>query len=462
MFAVSTIIKPNGNPEKILFDTQTTLPLLYPLLYAIDRLSIRSTSTQESALQAVKYFYDFWLQKYGVTFCYSFYHSGHNPAIAMDEIDNFFQYLINERFYEPNVIALGDTSKSNVYTHAQRVHAVNRFIKYLINEYVTGYYRDGEPEEIQRHAKRLRDALKFKVEGFKSLSKNRKTGQGDTHQGFKSLSEEMLLSVYKILIPTSQKKHNPLNPFTSAPLQFRNYLIFRILINYGLRVGELMLLELGSIKPNIEGTKYSIIVTTLDDDVEDPRGRSPSIKTAHSHRVLELDHQDYKFLQLYIDKLRPKVKHNFIFTSLRSPYPPLSYQAIYEIFQTIDRVMTKQFPHFKNPARFDSIEKLTPNVTRHTWAYLTLERLYTKRYKKTVNSASLAQIDFSIKGIMEDAKSALRVLGGWSPSSRMPDRYAKRFIHENVNKARHELIIRDQEINSFDQDLEGLFDGIKN
>lgn len=39
-----------------LVDTTTNLPLLFPLLFLIDRLSLRSESTQSSTLQALKFF----------------------------------------------------------------------------------------------------------------------------------------------------------------------------------------------------------------------------------------------------------------------------------------------------------------------------------------------------------------------------------------------------------------------
>lgn len=45
-------------------DNSTNLPILFPLLFLIDRLSSRSESTQSSTLQALKFFYEYWYQKY--------------------------------------------------------------------------------------------------------------------------------------------------------------------------------------------------------------------------------------------------------------------------------------------------------------------------------------------------------------------------------------------------------------
>ncbi|MHC0639322.1 hypothetical protein [Klebsiella pneumoniae] len=76
-------------------DTHTCLPLLYPLQYLVDHLALRTAATQSASLQAIKFFYEFWYQKHGVTFCFSFYSSNHNPLIAIDELTAFFHYLEN-------------------------------------------------------------------------------------------------------------------------------------------------------------------------------------------------------------------------------------------------------------------------------------------------------------------------------------------------------------------------------
>ena len=61
MFELFRIAVGNDNNVLILFDEQTKMPLFYPLMYSIDRLNLRSVSTQESTLRAIKFFYNFWL-----------------------------------------------------------------------------------------------------------------------------------------------------------------------------------------------------------------------------------------------------------------------------------------------------------------------------------------------------------------------------------------------------------------
>ena len=440
MFMLSFILMPDGSRTKMLFDVETTLPLFYPLRYSIDHLNNRSASSQEASLQAIKYFYEYWLVKYGKTFCYSFFDSNHSPSIAINELDSFFQYLVDGYSYTPKLIKFNPIPSTSIYTHAERVRAVARFIKYLIGKYVNAHYYDDEPKEIIRYSDRLLRSLKIKTEGYSSLLIRRKIDASNVYQGYKSLTIEMVAAIYKIITPSSYKRKNELNPFSTNSVQLRNYLIVRILLNYGLRVGELMLLELESIKTNMRGDKYSLIITNTSDGNHDPRARLPSLKTDNAHRVIDIEQSDYEFLQLYIDKIRPKVKHRFIFATLKKPFSPLSYNAIYCLFNKIDEIFTKNHPTFKNPKYSDSIDNLTPHVARHTWAYITLEKIYQKKYEEILKLSSRSGIDFSNNGIMEDSKSELRELAGWSYGSHMPTHYAKRFMRDRANESNIERI----------------------
>ena len=118
-------------------DLETSLPLLYPLRYHIDHLAFRSLSTQSASLQSVKFFYEFWRQKYGVSFCYSFYSSDHNPDIAVGEMPAFWMYLENGHNVQSNVLSLTRVTKANSLTHTVRVRAVIHFISFLINTYIS-------------------------------------------------------------------------------------------------------------------------------------------------------------------------------------------------------------------------------------------------------------------------------------------------------------------------------------
>lgn len=355
MYSLKQLVISGRKRRWILMDLETSLPLLYPLRYHIDHLAFRSLSTQSASLQSVKFFYEFWRQKYGVSFCYSFYSSDHNPDIAVGEMPAFWMYLENGHNVQSNVLSLTRVTKANSLTHTVRVRAVIHFISFLINTYISPAYRDDSPKALSLLASRLHTRLQLCRENYRTLTSNKFSQHSHSSQGFQSLSGAMVLSLYGIITPSSAQKHNPLNPFPSGHLQFRNFLIIRLLLNYGLRTGELLLLECSSIKPNLKGDKFSLIVTTVDEAYE-PRKNAPSLKNAWANRVLELDKQDYIFLSIYIAKLRPKTdKHDFIFTSSQQSAKPLSYTSVHSIFSKIDQVFTNQYPEYKSPLYSDSL-----------------------------------------------------------------------------------------------------------
>lgn len=337
MYSLSQIVSSKGRRRWILMDVTICLPALYPLRYVVDHLEYRSPSTQSASLQAIKFFYDFWFIKHRTTFCYSFYFSGHDPAIAIHEMTDFFQYLENGRLvsFAPRTLPF---KHSSCMTNASRVRAVIRFIGYLIATYVSPYYRNETPKELSRYASRLNTRLLICKDEFKTLERSNQRYYSRVTQGFQSMTGDMVENVYRIVVPSSKHKNNFLNPFPSGFIQFRNYLIMRLMLNYGLRVGELLLLECVSVKASIKGDKFSLIIS-MPRNMTDPRIHAPSLKNEYSHRVLELDKVDYEFLMIYMQKIRKKsTTHNFIFASSQNPESPLSYNAVHLIFSEVDKV----------------------------------------------------------------------------------------------------------------------------
>ncbi|MCE7721105.1 site-specific integrase [Escherichia albertii] len=342
---------------------------------------------------------------------------------------------------QSNLLAFTSISTSHGITNAARFRAVVQFISFLINTYVSPVYRDNSPKALSLLASQLRTRLRFCRENYRALTSGKQSKH--SHQGFQSMTSEMMVSLYRIIAPCTVQKHNPLNPFPAGNIQYRNFLIIRLLLNYGLRIGELLLLACNSIKSNIKGDKFSLIVTTTDEG-HDPREHAPSLKNVWANRVLELDKQDYNFLNIYIEKMRPKTDiHDFIFTSSQGTGKPLSYTAIHSMFSKIDDVLSKNFPEYKSQSYFDALQRFSPHVTRHTWAYLTLKKIYYTKYLKNKSIEKHSAIDLPVTGLMEEAKDELRLMGGWSPKSQMPDFYAKRFLSQQANTANIQRIAQD-------------------
>lgn len=431
MFVVKTIkiSKKYSNQNRIvlLFDTSTTLPCLYPLLYSTVVLRFQSFATQQSDLLALKFWYEFWYQKYSTSFCETFLSSQYEPEIFLNEIDNFIVFLENNKKLEVNLIRLRSNIDVNYMTITQRLRSLFKYFIYLLDEYWNVRYQDITIKELTNRRKKIDLFLLNKKRNFSKYSKRSITVKSEINHSFKSLTQEMAVMLYKIIRPDQATNINLDNPFSTKSHQLRNFLIVHLMMNYGLRVGELMLLTKRSIKKSLNSDSYSLIITNTDDE-HDSRQRKPSIKNEQSYRVIKLDSMDYKFLMLYIEKIRNFNDSDILFTSLKPPYSPLSYSSINAIFNMIEQAFRTLHPIYFDDINIDSIQKLTPHVCRHTWAYMTLAfavKKYRNDSKYTLNQSN--------DEIMQKALEDLRVLGGWSANSIMPNYYAKRFIVDSAN-----------------------------
>ncbi len=431
MFVVKTIKLSkkysNQNHIVLLFDTSTTVPCLYPLLYSTTVLRFQSFATQQSDMLALKFWYEFWYQKYSTLFCESFLNSKYEPEIFLNEIDNFIVFLENNKKLETNLIRLRSNIDANYMTITQRLRSLFKYFAYLLDEYWNTRYQDIAIKELTNRRKKIDLFLLNKKRIFSKFSKYSLTVKSEINHNFKSLTNEMVAMLYKIIRPDQSAKINIDNPFSTKSHQLRNFLMVHLMMNYGLRVGELMLLTKRSIKKSLNSDSYSLIITNTDDE-HDPRQRKPSIKNEQSYRVIKLDSMDYKFLMLYVEKIRNFNNSDILFTSLKPPYSPLSYSSINAIFKTIEQAFKTSHPVYFDDTNIDSIQKLTPHVCRHTWAYITLA-FAIKKYR----NESVSPLNQSNDEIMQKALEDLRVLGGWSANSIMPSYYAKRFIVDSAN-----------------------------
>ena len=440
-----------GSTNWVMIDCHTKLPSLYPARYLVDHLSKRSASTQLAGLQGIQSFYEFWLYKYGVTFCHAFHSANKNPLIAIEELDNFYAYLVESR--RNCVFGVKTNKQMSNETAAVKVRSVVLFVRFLVMTYVSSRYLDYSLTEITDAAGKLLTRLDWVKGNYKTLQPNQISGNSRVMCQFSSLNEEQLAFIYEVIRPETIKTKNPLNPFPAGNLQIRNFLIVHLLFNYGLRVSELLLIELSSLKSNIQGTKFSLIITSASGESDDPRLRKPSLKNNNAHRVIELLNQDHGYLMRYIDSVRPSTPSTFLFLSSQAGYAPLSYHSIHAIFSKINLATRKSRPQYMDDKKTDSIETITPHVARHTWAYKSLRRLYENKFDTLKKASRVAGVDFAISGLMEEAKSELRIMGGWSQNSRMPDHYAKRFIAERANISNAKRLESDRCTPSHAEDL---------
>ncbi|MGL1289592.1 site-specific integrase [Vibrio parahaemolyticus] len=453
----------NGQRSHILIDNATTLPAMFVSIYGMNRLSTKALGTQANILCSLRFFHEYYYKKHKTTFDYDFYNNNYNIAYFIEELDGFFHYfltkqhLLDEQDIQPIGLLPSAISKKNKVSYGTHIRNVGKFFRYLNDRYMNLKYQDMSLTDAHNIHQSNDSNLTHEIKTFDKT----KVSQNEPAHRYKSLEEQQSIELTNMLLPSSpefvdsetgelfEAVTNPQNPFTEGFQQYRNYLIHRLMFNYGLRVGEVMLLMtdcIGESLPDANGDVYYILVVqNLPDDVLDPRKKPPSIKTIHSYRQIELTADDYIMLTIYMEQFRAPLyinkglnDHQILFIKGSGNLSPLTYDAIRTFYKTkIDPSFIALYPHYRNEKnhKINYMCKITPHVGRHTWAYITLAFVYNELLKENVMLAQDYGITARINGVLEPAVERLRTLGGWSDTSTVPLKYAKRFLEIVSNKS---------------------------
>ncbi|PSV86559.1 site-specific integrase [Photobacterium leiognathi] len=456
-------LKRNGQWTHVMVDNETTLPSMFLSIYGLNELSKRALGTQENAMVSLRFFYVYYYKKHKRTFDFDFYRSKYDVSRFIDELDGFFYYLLGKQHLnnESDILGLGFfgtvISKHNKITYGGHIRAVGRFFKYLNLRYMNVRFQDLSPADAHDIHKNNDKALSAKIKSFSDLE----VSSNEPANRYKSITDLQNIELNNMLIPSTpeftdvdtgevyEAVINPQNPFNDGFEQYRNYLIHRLMYTYGLRVAECLLLTKDSIGPTLPDARgdvhYILIVQNLPDDIEDPRKRPPSLKTANSYRHIELDVDDYSLLTIYIESYRDSLfeekemdDHDVLFIKSTGKLTPLTYDAVRTFYKNkIDPSFIVLHPYYRSEKKrnIDSMVMLTPHVGRHTWAYMTLEYIYNDLLKEELRLSKDYGITSRMKGLLDAAADQLRVLGGWSETSTMPIRYARRFIEIVANRS---------------------------
>lgn len=198
---------------------------------------------------------------------------------------------------------------------------------------------------------------------------------------------------------------HPENPF-NPEVRFRNYLILRLLIELGIRRGEL----LGVKVPDCDlGSSGFIRVHRRPDDPEDPRRNKPATKTAA--RVLPLNGRMTELLHEWVVHHRAKLpgarRHPFLIVNVRTG-GPMSLSNVNKILEALRR---------RVPGLPD---ELSPHLLRHSW-----------------NDAFSEMMDMN--GIPEDQELKWRArLMGWR-NENSARYYLRRTVRRRSNEALKEM-----------------------
>lgn len=415
-----------------LFDSEVMQPTFLSLKLCIEQLHRKSVNYQISTLTNIMYFHEYWLAKFGFTLDYSMYKSEFSGSLIskmISELDCFWLYLAHSRDYVDNVTALPFNPQTDsiqkIQTQISRYQAVCRFISWLIDSYITPHFITESIKDIDAHKRALHSFLNVETKKYSKYSSNK----SHNTNFYKSLTHEQLRDFVSLFfLPKQIEKDDDGKLAPSVYVSFRNLILIKLLTQYGLRIGEALLLRGTSFKSNMSGNAFYMYVANLNDSV-DPRKQKPQIKTQQSIRELKITSQDYKIIKMFMSQVELRSSHNFLITSSIGDCDPLSYKAAYKIISDASDAMKEKFPEHFSAVNAEYLQNVHPHMLRHTWAYIQLRNLY-RHYEEQFVKAGAA----NAKGIMESAKDSLRQLGGWADGSLMPNNYAKRFIAEHANE----------------------------
>ena len=218
---------------------------------------------------------------------------------------------------------------------------------------------------------------------------------------------------------------HPDNPFHSKTIQRRNEIIFRVLRETGVRLGELLSLRLDSV---VTSNPPSITVRRTHDDPHDPRAYQPVSKTKEG--TLDISDDLARAIHRYYMEDRRMTpgarRHPYLFVTHRKGHTcgqPLSMGSVSNrVFGAMQRVR----PEFSS---------IRPHSFRHHRNY---------EFSKAVdehNRKAKAEDDPSIQPISPERELRMRGHLNRHRSLKSGEKYNRRHVQESTSEA----VLREQE-----------------
>lgn len=142
-----------------------------------------------------------------------------------------------------------------------------------------------------------------------------------------------LEDIYEVLHPTSLR-----NPFRTSQAKWRNFVLFLVLLQLGLRKGEALSLSVDALKqqfePEVGAVRLWLDVSSADEGL-DERARKPRLKTNTSQRQLPVSGALAAAIDTYVSQYRGDVEHGFLFSSAEGrPLAPSSVDHLIRAVQS--------------------------------------------------------------------------------------------------------------------------------
>lgn len=416
-FEVRNLVFASGERFPVLVDGDAGVPDFDVTLYVLTQLRSRnlSASTLTAATRSVMFgcqaldYMGVSLQK----------RVDQGKLLEIGEIDQLVDifFWTQERLRQ----ALQRPNQSSIPKRVIRLEAVRKSAPSLENSKIIGadtaatrllYFRDFLRWRVDRslfalspthqNYQGLRSAKDFMISAINArIPKGSPRNDLDARQGLSP--EETLLLLESVKIDSDK------NPWKSEFIRVRNRLIVHLLLNLGLRKGELLGIKVA----DMNLAKNELTVHRRADDFEDPRSIQPNAKT--NARILYVDQELASALHAYVVKYRQAVggakRHPFLFVANGSG-APMSIAALDVVFSDIKNKFPSGFEH------------LSPHILRHTW---------NDKFSEVMDRNGIEEAK------EEEARSYAM---GWKSGSGTAKMYTRRHVRKKANEVSLELQAR--------------------
>ncbi|EKH46007.1 tyrosine-type recombinase/integrase [Escherichia coli] len=379
-YKVKKFIMSSGERGCLILDKKSNLPTYYQNLFLTTDIRNRgaTASTMEIVATNLLIFSNF-LDGRGIDIIERV---ELKKYLSVAEIDDLVRYA-KQRFDRQKIINIKSTNYRFIAkrTFSYRIHVFSRYLKWLC-----GLVHSSKGIHAKYEVDVFIESIRAHIPRNSSLNMNEISE--------KSLNEEEIKVLFRLLEIGGIE-----NPFHKE-VQVRNRLIFTLLLNLGLRAGELLNLKID----DFDLRDDTLSVVRRHDSKEDGRSYQPLVKTGE--RVIplsdELAREIFDYISNSREKMTKRKKHNFLFVAHctgKNAGEPLSISAYEKVISTLKRASPELY-------------NLSGHRLRHSWNYM---------YSKGIEGAELEY---------NRRKDLRNYLMGWSKESIMCDRYNYKYISQ--------------------------------
>ncbi|EES6362273.1 site-specific integrase [Escherichia coli] len=379
-YKVKKFIMSSGERGCLILDKKSNLPTYYQNLFLTTDIRNRgaTASTMEIVATNLLIFSNF-LDGRGIDIIERV---ELKKYLSVAEIDDLVRYA-KQRFDRQKIINIKPTNYRFIAkrTFSYRIHVFSRYLKWLC-----GLVHSSKGIHAKYEVDVFIESIRAHIPRNSSLNMNEISE--------KSLNEEEIKVLFRLLEIGGIE-----NPFHKE-VQVRNRLIFTLLLNLGLRAGELLNLKID----DFDLRDNTLSVVRRHDSKEDGRSYQPLVKTGE--RVIplsdELAREIFDYISNSREKMTKRKKHNFLFVAHctgKNAGEPLSISAYEKVISTLKRASPELY-------------NLSGHRLRHSWNYM---------YSKGIEGAELEY---------NRRKDLRNYLMGWSKESIMCDRYNYKYISQ--------------------------------